>query len=144
MDEPSYTFVGYCFGSDLASYTLGPASGRPERVALAFVQKRDAEGLRIHRLNSGNQSMLPQAAEVLRHRQSAGDSQQNATHPRDRRRSGQRAHLQQEGPNAGGRSDQRKLARRTGPLIFSSFEAAYALHIKRTLVSRRGWGSTFL
>ena len=43
----SYTFVGYCFGSDLASYTLGPASGRPERVALAFVHQRDAEGLRI-------------------------------------------------------------------------------------------------
>ena len=51
MDEPSYTFVGYCFGSDLASYTLGPAPGRPERVALALVHKRDAEGLRIHSLH---------------------------------------------------------------------------------------------
>ena len=50
MDEPSYTFVGYCFGSDLASYTLGQAPGRPERVALVFLHKRDAQGLRIVRL----------------------------------------------------------------------------------------------
>ena len=43
-----HTLVGYCTLADLPSFTLDPPRGKEFRVAMALINKVDAEGFHVH------------------------------------------------------------------------------------------------
>ena len=48
----AHTLVGYCTLGDLTGFTLDPPRGKEFRVAVALINKVDAEGFHVHKVEN--------------------------------------------------------------------------------------------
>ena len=60
-----HTLVGYCTLTDLASFTLDPPRGKECRVALALINKVDAEGFHVHKTENIEPDQVPNALKCM-------------------------------------------------------------------------------
>ena len=60
-----HTLVGYCTWGDLPSFTLDPPRGKEFRVALALINKVDAEGFHVHKTENIEPDQVPNALKCM-------------------------------------------------------------------------------
>ena len=60
-----HTLVGYCTLADLPSFTLDPPRGKEFRVALALINKVDAEGFHVHKTENIEPDQVANAIQCM-------------------------------------------------------------------------------